>query len=185
MPYSTSAPAALVSQRLGADGGAIWVYKSADSLALVLVADYFSDGYDLGMKVGDTVIVIDSTNTMSKICLATTVTTDGAASVSINQTQELTASGAVTPGVGILELNHATVAVVTTVADSIAHAGLFIIKDTSASGTAAHTVTLTSGTFNGTNNVATLNAPAEQLTVFFDDAGDGTVIENTGSVALS
>lgn len=185
MAYSTSAPAALVSQRLGADGGAIWVYKSADSLALVLVADYFSDGYDLGMKVGDTVIVIDSTNSMSKICLVTTVTANGAASLSINQTQELTATAAVTPGVGILEVNHATVVVAATIADSIAHAGLFIVKDTSASGTAAHTVTMTSGTWDGTSTIATLNAPGEQITVFIDDAGNGTVIENTGAVALS
>jgi len=185
MAYSTSTPAALVSQRVGADGGAIWIYKSADDLGDVLAADYFSDGFDIGLKVGDVVIVIDSTNTKTSNCLVTTVTEDGAATVSINETQELTASGAVTPGVTILEVNHATVVVAAVIADAIAHAGLFIIKDTSASGTAAHTVTLTSGTFNGTNNVATLNAPAEQLVVFIDDSGNGVIIENTGAVALS
>lgn len=185
MAYATSNSPALVSQRVGANGGAIWIYKDGDDLGDVLAADYFSNGYSLGMKVGDVLIVIDETNSKTSSTTVTTVTTDGAASVSINQTQELTASGAVTPGVRILELNHATVVIAATVADSLAHAGLFIIKDTSASGTAAHTVTLTSGTFDGTNTVATLNAPGEQLTVFFDDSGNGVIIQNTGAVALS
>jgi len=59
------------------------------------------------------------------------------------------------------------------------------VKDTSASGTAAHTVTLASGTWNGTNTVVTLNAPDECIVVMFDSAGDGTDLANVGSVALS
>lgn len=99
--------------------------------------------------------------------------------------QELTASGAITAGVQSIELNHATVAVVTTVAASTSHEGLLVIKDTSASGTAAHTVTLTAGTFDGTNNKVTLNAPNECIAVYIDSAGDGTILENVGSVALA
>ncbi len=99
--------------------------------------------------------------------------------------QELTASGAVTAGVPSVELNHATVAVEATIADAANHAGLFTVKDTSASGTAAHTLTLTSGTWDGTNTVATLNAPGESLIVHFDSAGDGVIVVNTGAVALS
>lgn len=98
---------------------------------------------------------------------------------------ELTATAAVTPGVANVELNHATVVVAATIADAADHEGLFVVKNTSASGTAAHTLTLTAGTFDGTNNVATLNAPAELLVVVFDSAGNGTIIQNTGSVALS
>ena len=99
--------------------------------------------------------------------------------------QELTASGAVTTGVQSVELNHTSVAVVTTIADAANHQGLFVVKDTSASGTAAHTLTLTAGTFNGTNNVATLNAAKECLVVYFDSDGNGTIVENVGAVALS
>jgi len=99
--------------------------------------------------------------------------------------QTLTASGAVATGVQNVRLNHATVAVAATIADAAAHAGFFAVTDVSASGTAAHTLTLTKGTFDGTNNVATLNAPAESLLVFFDAAGNGTIVVNTGSVALS
>lgn len=99
--------------------------------------------------------------------------------------QELTATGAVTAGVQILELNHATVVAAATIADAADHQGLFIVRNTSASGTAAHTLTLTAGTFDGSNNVATLNAPGEALVVFFDKYGRGQIIENTGAVALS
>lgn len=96
--------------------------------------------------------------------------------------QELTASGAVTAGVQSLELNHASTVIAATMTPK---PGLFIVKDTSASGTAAHTLTLNSGTFNGTNNVATLNAPNEALVVYFDSALNGTIVENIGAVALS
>ena len=99
--------------------------------------------------------------------------------------QELTASGSVTAGIQSVELNHATSAIAATIASSANHQGLFVVKDTSASGTAAHTLTLTAGTFNGTNNVATLNAPKECLVVYFDSAGAGTIVENVGSVGLS
>jgi hypothetical protein len=98
--------------------------------------------------------------------------------------QELTASGAVLGTTQILDLNHATVVIAATMV-APEHEGLFIIRDTSASGTAAHTVTLTGGTWNGTATIATLNAPGEQLVVFFDSTGRGTIIENTGAVALS
>jgi hypothetical protein len=99
--------------------------------------------------------------------------------------QALTASGIVLPGVKSLELNHATVIIAATIADAADHAGIFYVVNTSASGTAAHTVTLANGTWNGTNKIATLNAPAESLLVFFDGSGNGRIILNTGSVALS
>lgn len=115
---------------------------------------------------------------------ATAAEINNAADVSA-RTQELTATGAVTAGVQSVELNHASTIIAATIADASNHQGLFIVKDTSASGTAAHTLTLTSGTFNGTNNVATLNAPDEALVVYFDSAGNGTIVENVGAVALS
>lgn len=99
--------------------------------------------------------------------------------------QELTVTGAVTPGIRSVTLNHATVVVAATIADAAKHPGLFVVKNTSASGTDAHTLTLTSGTFDGTNNVATLNAPGEALVVYFDGSGDGLIVENIGTVALS
>lgn len=96
--------------------------------------------------------------------------------------QELTASGAVTAGVQSVELNHATVVIAATMTPK---PGLFIVKDTSATGTAAHTLTLGSGTFNGTATIATLNARDEALIVYFDSELRGQVIANVGAVALS
>ena len=110
---------------------------------------------------------------------------DVAASVFTSGSSELTASGAVPAGTQLVELNHATVAVAATMAPPTG-GGLVVIKDTSASGTAAHTLTLTSGTLNATgNNKATLNASKECLIVYFDSNGNGNVVENLGSVALS
>jgi len=102
-----------------------------------------------------------------------------------SNTQELTATGTVTPGVNAIELNHASAAIAATIADLSNHPGLLVIKDTSATGTAAHTVTATAGTFDGTNDKVTLNAGDECIAVWIDSAGNGTVIENVGSVALA
>jgi hypothetical protein len=96
---------------------------------------------------------------------------------------ELTATAAVGAGVRVLELNHASVVIAATW--TVVPNTLFIVKDTSATGTAAHTLTLTGGTFNGTNTIATLNARDEMLVVWFDSAGRGQVIANVGAVALS
>lgn len=96
---------------------------------------------------------------------------------------ELTASAAIPSTVRVVELNHASVVIAATY--TVVPNTLFIVKDTSATGTAAHTVTLTGGTWNGTNTVATLNARDEFLIVWFDSAGRGQVIANVGAVALS
>jgi hypothetical protein len=95
---------------------------------------------------------------------------------------ELTVTGAVGKRCQSLVLNHATVVVAATM-DALDHPGLFYV--TSKTSTTAHTLTLSNGTFNGTNNVATLDAATEGLLVHFDKAGVGTVILNVGSVALS
>jgi phenylpyruvate tautomerase PptA (4-oxalocrotonate tautomerase family) len=85
-----------------------------------------------------------------------------------------------------IELNHASTVIAITKIDGADYAGQVVsVKDTSASGTAAHTVTLASGTWNGTATVVTLNAPDECIVVMFDSAGDGTILVNVGSVALS
>lgn len=97
--------------------------------------------------------------------------------------QELTATGALDSNVRHVKLNHASTIIAATLTPK---PGLVTITDTSASGTAAHTVTLGGGaTFNGTNTIATLNAPAESLIVVFNESLVGHIVVNTGSVALS
>jgi hypothetical protein len=96
---------------------------------------------------------------------------------------ELTASGSIPSAAKNIRLNHASVVIAATFTPE---PGLVTITDVSATGTAAHTLTLGGGaTFNGTNTIATLNALAESLVVFFDANLAGTVVVNTGSVALS
>jgi hypothetical protein len=185
MAYSTTNPPRLIAQSVGAAGGALWLYSDGDGIETVIGADYFSNGDALGMEVNDVVLCVDSTDDVVNVAMVSAVTSGGAATVVTKLSQELTATGAVNPGVKSVELNHATVVVEATIADAANHQGLFVAKDTSASGTAAHTLTLTSGTFDGTNNVATFNAPNEALVVWFDSAGNGTIVENVGSVALS
>ena len=99
--------------------------------------------------------------------------------------QRLVATGAVTAGVKVLELNHATVAIAATMASAVNHPGFFAVVNTSASGTAAHTLTITTGSFNGTNKVVTLNAPSEAALIYFDAAGRGTVVGIWGTAVFS
>ena len=101
-----------------------------------------------------------------------------------DRVQELTVTGAVNVNVESIELNHASTIIAAT-AVATEFEGIVIVKNTSASGTAAHKVTLTGGTWDGTNTIVTLNAPNEAIIVYIDSAGDGTIIENVGTVALS
>lgn len=99
--------------------------------------------------------------------------------------QELTATGAITITSGLVLLNHASTIIAATLAAPTRGNELFIV-DSSASGTAAHTVTLPAGvTWDGTNNTATLNAPGEALHVIALSATRWFILENIGSVALS
>lgn len=97
--------------------------------------------------------------------------------------QELLASGAVLPNIDVVELNHISVIIAATYA--VIPNTVLTVKDTSASGTAAHTVTLTGGTWNGTNTIATLNARDKLVQVQFDSTGRGTIIANVGTATFS
>ena len=99
--------------------------------------------------------------------------------------QTLTATGAITNTSGLILLNHATVIIAATLAAPTAGDEVYIC-DSSASGTAAHTVTLLAGvTFDGTNNTATLNAPGEALHLIAWSATRWFILENIGAVGLS
>jgi len=171
-----------VSAQANSNAPRQYMYKEdTDTLATVKASGYFNDTYE-NLIAGDIIWVVNG-SVINKLVVS--AVTAGVVTTQLETSQELTATAAVTPGVQSVELNHATVVVAATIATSVAHQGLFVVKDTSASGTAAHTLTLTAGTFDGTNNVATLNAPNECLVVWFDSAGNGTIVENVGTVALS
>ena len=92
-----------------------------------------------------------------------------------------TGNGDLLPGPKGVEFRSST-ARAATIADFADHEGIFSIRCATAPGAGSHTVTLTSGTFNGTNNVASLNATTDHLIVSVDSSGTGTVIANNGVV---
>ena len=79
MAYSTTNPPALTSQRVGAAGGAVWVYKDGDSLSTIAGIDYVKNATDLGIKAGDRVVHVDSTTGVTTDLVATTGQTKGTA----------------------------------------------------------------------------------------------------------
>jgi len=94
-----------------------------------------------------------------------------------NRRQVLTVSGSVKENKESLEINGTTIAA--TIAETKNHSGLFVAKSLSIG---IHTVTLTAGTWDGTNTVATFNAVGDFLAVYFDSNGDGSIINNNGVV---
>lgn len=59
MAYSTETPPMLISSGLGGAFN-LWAYKSTDAATDVRVDGYITNGYDLGMRAGDIVLVIDT-----------------------------------------------------------------------------------------------------------------------------
>lgn len=79
MAYSTSNPPVCLAQPVGGAGPSLWHYSSADSVATVTAAGYFSNGDALGMKVGDFVLIDDTNVGDGGIAKVTSVAAGGAA----------------------------------------------------------------------------------------------------------
>lgn len=139
---------------------------------------------------GVTVADVLNVDVIAESTAATGVTIDGVLNKD-GQTdagrvsQELTATGAFTLGSGLALLNHASVIIEATLAAPAVGDDLVIV-DSSATGTAAHTVTTAAGvTFDGTNNTATFNLLGETLHVVALSATRWLILENIGTVGLS
>lgn len=65
MAYSTSNPPNLEVQSIA--GPRTWRYVSTDPSTDVDASGYFTNGYELGMRDGDQVIVVDSDSTHNQI----------------------------------------------------------------------------------------------------------------------
>lgn len=98
--------------------------------------------------------------------------------------ETLTESDAITLTSGVVLLNHVTTPIAATLAAPTAGDELYII-DSSATGTAAHTVTCAEGvTFDGTNDEATLDVLGEALHLIAISATRWFILENIGEVGL-
>lgn len=98
------------------------------------------------------------------------------------RTQAMTANGAIEETADFVTLNKAGVLAATIAAP---RAGRLLFIQQIDSGTDGHTVTLTSGTFNETNTIATLNADNEAILLYGVSDSRFVIVENIGAVAFS
>ena len=82
MAYATSNPPKLVVPRMG-DGPGVWIYSDDDAHTDVDADDYFTDGDDLGMRLGDALLYHDVDTATSTIHFVRAQVTAPAASVTI------------------------------------------------------------------------------------------------------
>lgn len=81
MTYAASNPPRQLVQGLSGSPS-LWIYNSTDVHTDVDATDYFTNGDDLGLKVGDCIIVQKTSATIgSTLHYVTTVTAGGAATV--------------------------------------------------------------------------------------------------------
>lgn len=90
MSYSTSNPPSLIAQA-PAGGRKVWLYSSTDGATTVRVSGYFTNGYLLGMRAGDILLMIDTdaapiAASWMIVNAATTTTTDVSDGVAITET---------------------------------------------------------------------------------------------------
>ena len=78
MAYATSNPPAKMAGIMA--GASLWYYTDADVDSDVDAADYFSNGDDLGMKVGDILFHFDTAG-VATFFFVSAVTAGGAATV--------------------------------------------------------------------------------------------------------
>jgi len=131
---------------------------------------------------GDLLIMVDISDTADSTAGTTRKISADSLLARTGIWQEVTASGAITGSVVGL---RSTAVIEATLAAPVA--GQYItIVNTSTAGTAAHTVTVPAGiTWDGTNDVATLDAPGEAIHCVALSTARWFVITNIGTVAFS
>jgi len=81
MAYSSTLPPFVVASAPG-DEWTLWAYVSTHTVAEAVASGFISNGDDLGMKVGDPVLVSQSTGYINVLCYVTGVTASSAATIS-------------------------------------------------------------------------------------------------------
>ncbi len=85
MAYETSNPPALVAQKIGG-GGRIFVWETAEAAGTVDANDYIDNGYALGMREDDTVLVVDTATPLTTMHRVESATAGGAADLAVGTT---------------------------------------------------------------------------------------------------
>lgn len=159
------------------------IVKSSDIETTPTVADYIKTARSLAKEkwISLTNLFASPPAIGATTPAAVTSTINTSKQILVTET-ELTGSGAIS-GQSIVALNKSGGSIAATIAAPTA--GWLLVIYQKDSGTASHTVTLTSGTYNGSNTVATFNAQNECLVLFGVSATRFVILENLGSVGLS
>lgn len=80
MAYATSNPPSVVMPGIGT-AMSVWTYTDGDDDTAINATDYFSDGDDLGMKLGDILFHNDTASPKGSVHYVSAVTVGGAATV--------------------------------------------------------------------------------------------------------
>ncbi len=82
MAYAVTNPPKLVAQPIA--GPRLWIYASDDVSTLVDDSGYFTNGYPLGMRVGDVVHVIENDNAYAHTVHSVTVAVQSTGAVTVS-----------------------------------------------------------------------------------------------------
>lgn len=82
MAYETTNPPKKIGGGIGASGPQIWIYIDGDAHGDVDATDYFTDGRDRGMRVGDIVFVVNTSGYTVTTHAVSVVDSDGNATIS-------------------------------------------------------------------------------------------------------
>lgn len=191
MAYDTSNSPALISQRVGATGGAVYMYKDGDALATVVANGYISNAAELGIVAGDQVVHIDETNGITNTLIAaswTNGTATGATCSAIEPIGEtsiaLSSAGTGTILVGdIIKFgnDNTTEYRVTTGDADVSGGGTLVITPALVAATAVGTtITVQSDVINlkGKGVIKTLTAAT---TLLAGDMNDAVFVLNSGT----
>jgi lipid-binding SYLF domain-containing protein len=85
MAYETSNPPALIAQKIGG-GGRLWMWETAEAAGTVDANDYITNGYALGMREDDSVLVVDTATPLTTFHRVESHTTGGAADLAVGTT---------------------------------------------------------------------------------------------------
>mgnify|MGYP001402938270 CR=1 FL=1 len=93
MAYSTSTPPKLLVPSFDGNGPALWTYLSTDAASVVDASGYITNGGDLGMKVSDLVLSVDTDASPPVASTHTVVTVSTTAPGAVNLSNGITVGG--------------------------------------------------------------------------------------------
>lgn len=100
MAYATSAPPRLLASAKDGSTPRLWIYQSTDPSVTVAGTSYITDGENLGMRLGDAVIVQDTNNAYASVMHTVSAISSGAVTISAAQRLAVEAGAGITNGTG-------------------------------------------------------------------------------------